>query len=139
MLKKIYNTVIHSIGLSCLVWMIGNGIFPDAVKIYLLYIMVILSILSGALGTLLFQKQMTYRQLWLRRAILIGIDALTLTTLLIAFHAISNISAFKIAMLYIGIILVYFVCAFAVYFVADLNEKRVLKKINNHFKQNTKE
>ena len=137
MLKNIYNNAIHGIGLFCLMWIIVCNWIPDAKKMPILYAMIVFLFFSCTLENLLFyQVRLNYRQCWIRRTILTGSSALVIETLFILFGVYSNLSVQKIIINYIVVIIIEFVAMFTWYFLADQNQKRALKKINEKLGEN---
>lgn len=137
MFKNIYNYALRNTGLICLVWMLYNAIKPHVFTIMTLYLMVAFAILMSVLQTLLFSRpQLSYRQIWFKRAILVGVGAFGIVALLRAFQLSTNPSPKVIIFLFLRVFLIYLVIMIPLYFIADYNEKQVLKKINEKLKKN---
>ena len=137
MFKNIYNYALRNTGLTCLVWMLYNAIKPHVFTIMTLYLMVAFAILMSVLQTLLFSRpQLSYRQIWFKRVILVGVGAFGIVALLRAFQLSTNPSPKVIIFLFLRVFLIYLVIMIPLYFIADYNEKQVLKKINEKLKKN---
>lgn len=138
MWKKFYEYALRNVGLTCLVWMIYNVIKPHIFTLASLYCMVTFVILMSVLSFYLFPgtRFLSYRQIWFRRAILVGVGAFGIVVLLKFFQLSTNPSPKVIALLFLRILLIYLVVMIPLYFISDYMEKRALKKINEKLGEN---
>ena len=140
MLKKIYEYALRSVGLACLVWMIYNAFLPQMFTTKVLYVMVTFVILMSLLAIGLFPgKQLSYRQIWFRRSILLGLGAFGIVACLRVLGLSTNPSPKVIAFLFLRVLLLYLAVTIPLYFISDYMEKRALKKINEKLEKNIKE
>ena len=140
MLKKIYEYALRSVGLACLVWMIYNAFLPQMFTTKVLYVMVTFVILMSLLAIGLFPgKQLSYRQIWFRRSILLGLGALGIVACLRVLGLSTNPSPKVIGLLFLRVLLIYLAIQIPLYFISDYMEKRALKKINEKLEENSKE
>ena len=138
MLKNFYEYSLRNVGLTCLVWMIYNVIKPHVFTLASLYCMVAFVILMSVLSLCLFSgtRFLSYRQIWFRRAILIGIGAFGIVVLLRVFQLSTNPSPKVIGLLFLQVLILYLAVMIPLYFISDYMEKRALKKINEKLGKN---
>ena len=141
MLKKFYEYTLRNVGLTCLIWMVYNVIKPHIFTLASLYCMVTFVILMSVLSLCLFsgKRFLSYRQIWFRRAILVGVGAFGIVVLLRGFQLSTNPSPKVIAFLFLRVLLLYLAVTIPLYFISDYMEKRALKKINEKLEENSKE
>ena len=137
MLKNFYEYSLRNVGLTCLVWMIYNAFLPQMFTTKVLYVMVTFVILMSLLAIGLFPgKQLSYRQIWFRRSILLGLGALGIVACLRVLGLSTNPSPKVIAFLFLRVLLLYLAVTIPLYFISDYMEKRALKKINEKLGKN---
>ena len=137
MLKKIYEYALRSVGLACLVWMIYNAFLPQMFTTKVLYVMVTFVILMSLLSIGLFPgKQLSYRQIWFRRSILLGLGAFGIVACLRVLGLSTNPSPKVIGLLFLQFLILYLAVMIPLYFISDYMEKRALKKINEKLEEN---
>ena len=138
MLKNFYEYSLRNVGLTCLVWMIYNVIKPHVFTLASLYCMVVFVIFMSILSAYLFPgtRFLSYRQIWCRRAILVGAGAFGIVVLLKVFQLSTNPSPKVITLLFLRVLLIYLAIQIPLYFISDYMEKRALKKINEKLGEN---
>ena len=137
MWKKFYEYALRNMGLACLVWMIYNAFLPQMFTTKVLYVMVTFVILMSLLSIGLFPgKQLSYRKIWFRRSILLGLGAFGIVACLRVLGLSTNPSPKAIAFLLLRVLLIYLVIQIPLYFISDYMEKRALKKINEKLEKN---
>ena len=137
MWKKIYEYALRNVGLACLVWMIYNAFLPQMFTTKVLYVMVTFVILMSLLSIGLFSgKQLSYRQIWFRRSILLGLGALGIVACLRVLVLSTNSSPKVTGLLFLRVLLIYLAIQIPFYFISDYMEKRALKKINEKLGEN---
>ncbi|MBE6628574.1 MAG: hypothetical protein E7629_06570 [Ruminococcaceae bacterium] len=137
MWKKIYEYTLRNVGLACLVWMVYNAFLPQMFTTKVLYVMVTFVILMSLLSIGLFPgKQLSYRQIWFRRSILLGLGALGVVACLRVLGLSTNSSPKVTGLLFLRVLLLYLAIQIPLYFISDYMEKRALKKINEKLGEN---
>ena len=137
MWKKIYEYALRNMGLACLVWMIYNAFLPQMFTTKVLYVMVTFVILMSLLSIGLFPgKQLSYRKIWFRRSILLGLGAFGIVACLRVLGLSTNPSPKVIGLLFLQILILYLAVMIPLYFISDYMEKRALKKINEKLEEN---
>ena len=140
MLKHIKYQFFYSFGFTTLLYIIARNLVPALSNTLLLEMEGALCLISSIFSNLLFYNiKLSTRQLWLRRYLLLAVDSVAILLLLYAFRLIRYQSPTMLLLLCLYVVFTHFIISTIIWIIADQNEKRSLKKINETLKNNREE